>query len=154
MQLTRYTDYSLRVLIYLAVYPEARVTITDIAQRYNISRNHLVKVVHYLANQGYILTTRGRHGGMGLAKKPEEINVGEVVRATEGTLEVIDCFTPNHCTILPSCVLRGVLMEARNHFMAVLDRYSLADLIVKNMDPLRELLGGKTAAGIGAVQSR
>jgi Rrf2 family nitric oxide-sensitive transcriptional repressor len=131
-------------LIYLAVHKEPRVTITDIAERYNISRNHLVKVVHYLSTLGYLRTTRGRNGGMYLGKSPEEINLGEVVRHTEGTLEVIDCFNPNQCAILPSCTLRNVLMEARNSFMTVLDRYSLADLVA-NSDQLRKLLFQKTA---------
>ncbi len=144
MQLTRYTDYSLRVLIYLAVSKEPRVTISDIAQRYNISRNHLVKVVHYLSTQGYLRTTRGRNGGMYLGKTPEEINLGQVVRHTEGTLEIIDCFTPNHCTILSSCMLRNVLVEAQNSFMAVLDGYTLADL-ASNTEQLRSLLFKKSA---------
>ena len=128
MQITRYTDYSLRVLMYLAIKGSTRVTISEIAEQYGISRNHLVKVVHNLSKLGYVATVRGKTGGMTLALPPAEINVGEVVRRTEKQLDVIDCHTPR-CPLVPACELRSALAEARDAFLHVLDRYTLTDLV-------------------------
>ncbi|ACL72532.1 Rrf2 family protein [Thioalkalivibrio sulfidiphilus HL-EbGr7] len=130
MQLTRHTDYALRVLIYLAVNPDRLSRITDIAEAYDISRHHLVKVVHELAGHGHILTYRGKHGGMRLARPPAEIRIGDVVRDMEENLEIINCSAPM-CIILPDCRLKGVLNDARDAFMATLDRVTLAELVVK-----------------------
>ncbi|WP_018954379.1 Rrf2 family transcriptional regulator [Thioalkalivibrio sulfidiphilus] len=130
MQLTRHTDYALRVLIYLAVNPDRLSRITDIADAYDISRHHLVKVVHELAGHGHILTYRGKHGGMRLARPPAEIRIGDVVRDMEENLEIINCSTPM-CVILPDCRLKGALNDARDAFMATLDRVTLAELVVK-----------------------
>lgn len=140
MRLTRYTDYSLRVLMYLAVRPDGFGTIQSIAEAYDVSRNHLMKVVQELNRRGYIDTVRGKGGGMRLRLPPEEINVGRVVRDMESDLALVECFGPqNRCVIAPECVLRNVLSDAMNAFMAVLDRYTLADL-VSAPDPLRRLL--------------
>lgn len=127
MQLTRHTDYSLRVLIYLALRPDKLGNISEIASAYNVSRNHLVKVVHQLARLGYINTIRGHGGGIELSRNPEDINVGDVIRHTENKLDVIDCKQPP-CPILPACRLKSALTEATRAFLEILDTYSVADL--------------------------
>ncbi|MBD3619392.1 MAG: Rrf2 family transcriptional regulator [Chromatiales bacterium] len=143
MQLTRYTDYSLRVLIFLAIQPpERRSTINEIAERFEISRNHLVKIVHRLGQLGYVRTIRGKGGGLCIGAEPGEINLGAVVRDTEATLDVINCTDP-YCPVAPACRLKGVLNEARDAFLAVLDRYTLADLI-HNRAQLASLLRMET----------
>lgn len=140
MRLTRYTDYSLRVLIYLAVRPDGFGTVQSIADAYDISRNHLMKVVQELSRRGYIDTVRGKGGGMRLRRAPEKINVGRVVRDMESDMTLVECFGPdNRCAITPECVLKNVLSDALNAFLAVLDRYTLAD-IVSDPAPLRRLL--------------
>ncbi len=141
MQLTLYTDYSLRVLIYLGVRPNEQVTITEIAESYNISRNHLVKVVHNLGSMGFIHTTRGRGGGMTLARDPSEINIGDVVRHTEPNFDIVECFDKetNTCPIAPGCALIKGLKVARNAFLEVLDGYTL-DAVIANRHQLIKLL--------------
>ncbi|MEJ2347525.1 MAG: Rrf2 family transcriptional regulator [Gammaproteobacteria bacterium] len=139
MQLTRYTDYSLRVLMYLAVHPERLATITEISDAYDISRNHLVKVVHELGTLGFIKTQRGKQGGIRLARAPKEINIGEVVRRVEKNLDIVNCNEPA-CPILPACDLRDVLFEARDAFLSVLDSYTLDDLTAQQTKQLRALL--------------
>lgn len=141
MQLTLYTDFSLRVLIYLGLNPRRMATITDIAQSYGISRNHLVKVVHNLATQGFIHTSRGRGGGIALARPPMEINIGDVVRHTEVNFHLVECFDRerNTCPIAAACFLKGALYEAQRAFIAVLDRYTLAD-VLDNRDWLSAVL--------------
>ncbi len=134
MQLTQYTDYSLRVLIYLSQKPaQTLATITEISDFYGISRNHLVKVVHSLAINGFLETTRGKNGGIRLAKPAAQIGIGEVVRSTEPNFEMAECFNHqnNTCIITPVCSLKGILSEARNSFIATLDQYTLADTIQK-----------------------
>jgi len=133
MRLKLHTDYSLRVLIYLGSRSERLATITEIAQSYGISRNHLVKVVHNLATIGLIETVRGKGGGMRLGQPPEEINIGEVVKKVEGSFELVECFSQsqNHCPITPVCSLKGVLDKARRSFIEVLCQYQLADLLHK-----------------------
>jgi Rrf2 family nitric oxide-sensitive transcriptional repressor len=140
MQLTQYTDYALRTLLYLAV-TEENATITEIAERYSISRNHLVKVVHNLGKLGYITTIRGRQGGLRLARAPEHINLGDVVRRTEPNFHLVECFSrdSDRCILTPSCQLKGVLAKAMAAFLAVLDGYTLADLI-ENRRELERLL--------------
>ena len=130
MRLTLYTDYSLRVLLYLAGKEDEVVTISDLADFYKISRNHLVKVVHNLGLNGYILTTRGRNGGLRLAHPAKEILIGDVVRSTEPDLDLLECFNPatDQCVITRSCSLKSVLFNAQATFMGVLDQYTLADL--------------------------
>lgn len=131
MQLTRFTDYSLRVLIYLGLHQAQLSTIGEIAKNYDISENHLMKVVHALAGHGYIETVRGKGGGMRLSRDPAMINIGDVVRDTEENLDIVECFNPANqaCPLLPACALKSVLSEARKSFLATLDRYTLADLI-------------------------
>ncbi len=131
MQLTLYTDYSLRVLIYLGMHAGRKVTISEIAGFYGISRNHLVKVVHDLASHGYIHTHRGKGGGMLLAHPAGEINIGDVVRHAEPNFHVVECFNPQttHCSIFAMCTLKGVLGNALGEFFAVLDRYTLEDVL-------------------------
>lgn len=145
MQLTQYTDYALRTLLYLAI-TEENATITEIADRYKISRNHLVKVVHNLGKLGYITTIRGRQGGLRLARKPEEINLGDVVRRTEPNFFLVECFdrANDQCIITPGCQLKGVLGKAFKAFMGVLDEYTLADM-VGNRRELERLLSGVRA---------
>ena len=137
MQLTLYTDYSLRVLVYLGLKDEGLSTITEISDNYEISRNHLVKVVHNLSNNGFIHTVRGKGGGMRLAFKPDEINIGTVVRATENNFNIVECFDRENsgCPITSVCALKGALKEASRNFISVLDRYTLADVLV-NRDEL------------------
>ena len=142
MQLTLYTDYSLRVLVYLGVRPDDVCTITDIAKDYGISRNHLVKVVHNLGLLGYIKTVRGRGGGLLLARDAASINIGGVVRATEGNFNLVECFDReiNTCPLTSMCALKGALYEAQNRFLEVLDQYTLAD-VVGNRREISKLLG-------------
>lgn len=142
MQLTRYSDYSLRVLIYLALDPERLATIAEVARRYGVSRAHLTKVVHGLGQRGFVTTLRGRGGGFRLARPPEEIRVGDVVRATEESFALVECFegAASRCAIGSACGLRPVLDEALAAFLAVLDRHTLADLVARRRAPLLRLL--------------
>lgn len=140
MRLTIYTDYALRVLMYVALYPERRPTIAEIAGHYGISRNHVMKVVHQMGVAGYIETLRGQAGGMRLARPSREIIVGEVVRRTEPDMDLVPCFDAARavCVITPACKLRAALHQARGAFLAVLDGYSLDDLVA-NRDALTAL---------------
>lgn len=133
MQLTQYTDYSLRVLLYLGLFPDRRCTITEIADAYLINRNHLVKVVHNLSQDGWITTTRGKSGGMVLAFRPEQINIGAVIQRTEPHMNLLECFDHecNTCPITSACILKHGLYKARKAFMDVLCSYTLADVLVQ-----------------------
>jgi Rrf2 family transcriptional regulator, nitric oxide-sensitive transcriptional repressor len=128
MKLTTFTDYSLRVLIYLGAQPDRRATIAQIARAFDVSENHLVKVVHHLGKSGWLANVRGKGGGLELAQAPSRINVGHVVRAAEGTAALAECLadTESQCVIGPWCRLRGVLDEAMSAFYAVLERYTLS----------------------------
>ena len=141
MRLTVYTDYALRVLMYVAVRPEPRPTIAAIANSHAISRNHLMKVVHELGMAGYLETVRGKNGGLRLARPAAEIGLGEVVRRTEPDMALLPCFDPVNapCALTPACRLRGALHQAQAAFLKVLDSYTLADL-VQNRDALEGLL--------------
>mgnify|MGYP003576251732 CR=1 FL=1 len=141
MKLTTFTDYSLRVLIYLATQPRQRATISQVAAAYQVSENHLVKVVHFLGRQGWLRNVRGKGGGLELALPPERIGLGQVVRCTEGQGGVAECLgeSSGDCCIAPSCRLKGILSEAVTAFHAVLDRYTLADL-VSNAPELARIL--------------
>ncbi|NWN83225.1 MAG: Rrf2 family transcriptional regulator [Halomonas sp.] len=141
MHLTRFTDYSLRVLLYLAVKGERRSTITEIAERFQISRNHLMKVVQDLSHHGYITSIRGKHGGLLLRREPNTIVLGELIRRTERDLTLVECFGDgNECVITSACRLKHVLAEALEAFMAVLDDYTLEDLLGPQRQPLISLL--------------
>ena len=136
MRLTLHTDYSLRVLIHVGVAEGKLVTINDIAKTYGISKQHLMKVVNKLSQKGYLDTVRGRGGGIRLNRPPHDISIGEVVRQTEETLAVVGCLEQRgYCPIQRVCELRGVYDEATRAFLAVLDGYTLADL----MKPRRAL---------------
>jgi Rrf2 family nitric oxide-sensitive transcriptional repressor len=131
MQLNLFTDYALRVLIFAAAHDGERCLTSDVAQAFGVSRHHVVKVVNELQHLGYIETTRGRAGGFRLARLPEAIRVGDVVRQTEGTMAVVDCFDrgTRTCPLTDACGLKGVLRDATAAFLAVLDKTTLADLV-------------------------
>lgn len=146
MRLTVYSDYALRMLIYLAARADGLATIAEVARSYGISEHHLTKVAHQLGRLGYIATVRGKGGGLRLARPAGEIRLGEVVRQTEPDMALVPCFGTAEapagapCPIVPACGLRGVLGEAMQAFLAVLDRYTLADL-TRQRAGLRTLLG-------------
>ncbi|MBB5687016.1 RrF2 family transcriptional regulator [Sphingobium boeckii] len=146
MRLTLHTDYALRVLIYLAAHEGQRCSIPAIAQGYDISRNHLMKVVHVLGRGGFIKTVRGRGGGFQLARPASEINIGAVVRHTETDLRIADC---GACVIGGSCGLTGVLGQAVAGFLQVLDGFSLAD-IARDTKGFSELMFPRTRPDVGA----
>lgn len=131
MQFTRFTDYSLRVLMYLGERRDHLVTIREVAEIHGISENHLMKIVNRLATCGYIETVRGKGGGMRLARQAEMINLGDVVRDTEESMDIAECFEmgASSCTLLPTCILKSILIEAKKNFLATLDLYRLSDLI-------------------------
>ena len=132
MRLTFQTDYALRMLMYLAVQGDRRSSIHEIATQYGISENHLMKVTQRLAALGYIDALRGRSGGLKLAGKPEQISVGDVIRAMEPDLAIVECFgSENTCSITPACALRHVLDEARESFLSVLDNCTLKQLVAR-----------------------
>jgi Rrf2 family nitric oxide-sensitive transcriptional repressor len=131
VQLTRFTDYSLRVLLHLGNHPDTLATVAAIAEEHNISRHHLTRVVHQLGLKGYIETVRGKGGGFRLARRPDQIRIGDVVRDMETGFELAECFRPGEsgCRLLPACALKPVLADAGRAFLASLDRYTLADLL-------------------------
>lgn len=130
MRLTAFTDYALRVLIYLGAEPDRRATIAEIARAFEVSENHLMKVVHFLGKGGWLNNVRGKGGGLELAHAPEKIKVGHVLRAAESNV-VVECFDREHnrCVITPVCRLKPVLAEASAAFYKVLDGYTLADIV-------------------------
>lgn len=145
MKLTLFTDYSIRVLLYLGARPERLCSIGEVAQAYRISQNHLMKVVNKLARQGYVDSVRGRAGGIRLGRAPAEINLGTLIRETEDGFDLVDC---GSCVVAPACGVTGVLGEALGAFLAVLDRYTLADMLTPRLR-LRELLLAESAASEG-----
>lgn len=140
--MTFHTDYALRMLIYAALRPDGVCTVNDVAVTYGLSRNHLLKVALTLRNLGLIETIRGRSGGIRIAKAPAEINIGALVRATEEDFSLVECMqgVGGTCAISPACRLKGVFAEALAAYLAVLDTYTLAD-IVRNRAVLKPLLG-------------
>lgn len=130
MKLTAFTDYSLRVLMFLAADPVRRATIAEVATAFGVSESHLTKVVYFLGRRGWIATYRGKGGGMGLARPAHEIVLGQVVRDTEGESALVECFQADggHCAMRSCCTLKGVLDEAARAYYAVLDRRTLADV--------------------------
>jgi Rrf2 family nitric oxide-sensitive transcriptional repressor len=145
MRLTVYTDYALRLLMYLAIKDDGLATIAEVAERYDISRNHMMKVAHQLGVAGYVATVRGRSGGLRLARPAADINLGDVVRHTEQDMALVPCMSPIDaaCAIRPSCLLKRALGRATVAFLGVLDEYSLSDL-VKPRNALRGLLDIET----------
>ena len=132
MQLTLHADYALRVLLYLGSQPPGHVASTkEISRIYGISNHHLVRVVRTLSDKGYVLVSPGRSGGVALAREAHRIGIGDVVRSAETNLRLVECFDArsNTCPILPACELKSVLAQALEGFLAVLDRYTLADLL-------------------------
>jgi Rrf2 family nitric oxide-sensitive transcriptional repressor len=153
MRLTLRTDYALRVLIQLALAPERLGSIRAIAAAYGISENHLMKVVHNLVQKGYVESSRGRGGGIRLAREASAIVVGDVVRNMEDDLALVECFdvASNACAITRACRLKGILFEALGAFLAVLDRYTIADLLGPAAE-LRAILGiGELAKAEGVA---
>ncbi|CAH2891897.1 MAG: Nitrite-sensitive transcriptional repressor NsrR [uncultured Paraburkholderia sp.] len=145
MRLTDYTDYSLRVLLYLAVRGEGLSTIQDISEAYGISKNHLMKVVQRLSELGWVETVRGRNGGLRLAERTRTLTVGEIVRATENDFALVACLPDQDgqrrsCVITPQCRLRNVLEAARHAFLAELDRHTIEE-VSGPQGPLATLLG-------------
>lgn len=140
MQLSTFTDYSMRVMIYLGLKHGELVTISEIAKAYRISENHLMKVVHHLAQRGYVETLRGKGGGLRLAGDAANINLGELVRESEGGGGLLHCMDEESaCCIQPACRLIGILQEAQDALFAVLGKYTLADLLQREA-PLAQLL--------------
>lgn len=127
MHLTKFTDNALRVLIFLSSDPTRKRNITEIAETCEIPRNHLTKVVHAMGQKGLLTTARGKGGGVTLARDPADMKVGDVIRAMEGTEEIINCDNPL-CPFLPDCNLRGMLRQAQNAFLDTLDQYSIAEI--------------------------
>lgn len=143
MQLTSFSDYALRLLLYLGAHDGALSQLAEVARVYGVSQHHLEKVAAHLAHLGFVESVRGRGGGMRLARGAEEINVGDVVRRTEPHFHLVECFQvgqERRCPIEPMCGLKGVLAEAQGAFLGTLDRYTLADLL-KEREGLRALLG-------------
>ncbi|MEO1192022.1 MAG: Rrf2 family transcriptional regulator [Pseudomonadota bacterium] len=142
MQLSKFTDYSFRVLIYLGSKPDSLSTIEEIAERYEISREHLRKIVHNLTTSGIVEGKRGRRGGLRLALAPEAINIGDLVRQTEENFALVDCFDPDGpgCRISGACQFAWMLHEGLSAFLQVLDKYTLADILAVGQ-PLHERLG-------------
>ena len=147
MELSRFSDYSLRVLIYAAARENQKVTLSELAQAYRISHHHLVKIVHYLGKVGFLSNRRGRSGGIQLGKKPADIRVGDVIRQTETHFNLAECFNPatDMCRISPTCRLKGVFHEARDAFLDVLDHYTVEDLVQNRSSILRLLTLNGTA---------
>jgi Rrf2 family nitric oxide-sensitive transcriptional repressor len=131
MQLTLFTDYSLRVLVFLGAHPDRLCTISEAAEAYRISGNHLMKVVNRLSSGGYIETVRGKGGGMRLSRAPRMINIGEVVRHMEDRFDIVECFNEEtqDCPLFPACTLRSILVDAQRNFLATLDRHTLQDVL-------------------------
>ena len=136
MHLTLFSDYGLRVAIYLACHPEQTVSADEISRAFGISRHHVVKVVQTLTNLGVVEAQRGRGGGMRLAMRPSEINVGWLIRRTEPHFDLVECFDPvtNTCPIAPACGLKGLLHRAGQAFLGVLDEYNIEQLLTRRSD--------------------
>lgn len=130
MQLTTHTDYAMRLLIYLYTHPDTPVSVAQVARAYGISLNHLAKVAQTLTRAGWVVSHRGRHGGMTLDPSAYTVSLGDVFRVTEHNVELVECFGDNNtCPIEPACGLKRVLREASDAFVDVLDQYSLEDMV-------------------------
>ena len=131
MRLTKFSDYSLRLLLYLAVHRDRVVSVREVSRAYRVSPHIVVKAVQILVELGCVVSVRGRQGGLRLSKEPGEINVGTVIRATEPSWDLVECFTlaTNTCPIEPACGLKGVLSRAQRAFLDVLSDHTLADFM-------------------------
>jgi len=131
MQLTLFSDYSLRILLYLTMHRERRVALPEISAAYGISKNHLVKVVQHLVEGGWVNSVSGRGGGLTLRREPRDINVASVIRATEPHLNLVECFdaSTNTCPIDGACGLKQALVRAQKAFFRELEQYTLADFV-------------------------
>lgn len=148
MQLTSFTDYCLRVLMFLSHRQEQLTTIAELASSYRISANHLMKVVHHLAKLGYIQTVRGKGGGMRLARAPRDINLAAVIEDCEPSLAVIECLAEQYqgdCPLMPRCSLRTILRDAQKAFLAHLADFTLSDLV--GNPSMRQVLSRGDGAG-------
>ncbi len=153
MHLTQFSDYGLRLALYLACHPDRVVSVDEVSRAYGVSRHHLVKVVQTLTDLGVVEAQRGRGGGMRLAKRPSEINVGWLIRQTEPHMNLVECFDleTNTCPIAPACGLKGALVRAQQAFLGVLDRYTLEDFrphreqLVRLLDESLRLASGAGA---------
>lgn len=130
MRLTQFSDYALRLLIYTAAHGDRLVTIEQAAGAYAISRAHLMKVANILTRNNFLRAVRGRSGGLTLARRPESIVLGDVLRVTEPDFAIVECFGDDSCRITPSCRLRGVVAGALGAFMAEMDRHTLSDIVI------------------------
>ncbi len=141
MHLTKFSDYSLRVLIYLALHTDRPVSVAEVSRAYRISSHIVVKIVQALIADGLVTSVRGRHGGLRLNQPPDQINVGALVRRYEPTWDLVECFDPptNTCPIAPACGLKGALHRAQQAFVGVLDEHTLADFLPRSA-ALRRLL--------------
>ncbi|WP_409307994.1 nitric oxide-sensing transcriptional repressor NsrR [Pectobacterium sp. B1J-3] len=138
MQLTSFTDYGLRALIYMASLPSGKMTsISEVTEVYGVSRNHMVKIINQLSRAGFVMAVRGKNGGIRLGKPAESIRIGDVVRELE-PLSLVNC-SSEFCHITPACRLKQVLQQAVQHFLQELDQYTLADMVKEN-PPLYQLL--------------
>jgi Rrf2 family nitric oxide-sensitive transcriptional repressor len=148
VHLTLHADYSLRILLYLAARPERLVSTQEVSEAYGISKNHLVRVVQALGKHGFIEVRPGRSGGLTLARAPSEISLGQVFRVTEPDFHLVECFDrqTNTCPIAPACGLKGILFEARAAFLAVLDKYTLADVTKRSRKDLTDFFLPMVAA--------
>ncbi len=146
MRLTTFTDYTLRVLMFLALERDRLVTIPELASAFDVSENHLMKVVHQLARSGVVESVRGKGGGVRLARAPDEIRIGEIVRRSEGDTPIVECLSgdPGGCVIDRACKLKGALLVAFEALYDSLDGHTLADLI-SNKRPLLVALGKRRA---------
>ena len=135
MRLTNFTDFALRLLMYAAAHEDRLITIEEVSEVYKISRAHLMKIANTLTRSGYLKAVRGRSGGLSLAQPPHKVRLGAVVRAMEPDFALVECFAAgNQCIITRSCRLRGILHEGLDAFNSVLDKYTLADLMLRPKD--------------------
>ncbi|MCV6609380.1 MAG: Rrf2 family transcriptional regulator [Amphritea sp.] len=134
MRLTAFTDFGLRTLMYLASLEEEQLSsVSEVASIYNVSQNHMVKVIGQLAKLGYVQTIRGKNGGIRLAMKPADINIGDVIAKMENHLDGVDCISTS-CQLIPCCELKHALAEAMNAFLDTMRRYTLADLVANKSE--------------------
>ncbi|MGL5290307.1 MAG: Rrf2 family transcriptional regulator [Vibrionaceae bacterium] len=138
MRLTSYTDFGLRALLYLATLPQGELSsVAKVSALYGVSRNHMVKVINQLVKLGYLQAQRGKNGGIRMTRDPASINIGQVIRALENNLDGIDCSSPA-CHIVSACLLKNALKKAIEAFLAVMDSYTLQDLLA-NRDELQSV---------------